>query len=98
MRKIEGTVMGNEPFWKSIPDDCRKAISELKRLKVFEMIWDDPYETFADVWDAVDHEWTLWDEGEFPASDGGMTKKEADAAMSWMERWQELKEKYETED
>lgn len=90
-------------FWKNIPDDCKKAINELKRLKVFNLCGFDYEETFADVWWLVLHEVDLYEEGEFcrEASRsvyGGdpeaMNLKQAVTADKWLVRWWELAHKY----
>jgi hypothetical protein len=91
-------------FWKNIPDDCKKAINELKRLKVFQLCAFDYEETFADVWWLVLHEVDLYAEGEFckEASRNryhivepeAMNFSQAEKADAWLCRWIDLFNKY----
>lgn len=91
-------------FWKNIPEDCKKAISELKRLKVFRLLALDYEETFADVWWLVLHEVDLYEEGEFcmEASRNyyhehepqAMNMAQAIRADKWLVRWWDLFKKY----
>lgn len=97
-------IYERQSFWKNIPDDCKKAINELKRLKVFGLCGFDYEETFADVWWLVLHEVDLYEEGEFCReayrsvwSEGdpeAMNLKQAQAADRWLIRWNDLAWKY----
>ena len=92
--------MASKDFWKNIPDDCKKAISELKRLKVFRLCAFDYEEVFTDVWWLVLHEVDLYEEGEFcqEASRSyygigeptAMNLKQAQAADRWLVKWWSL--------
>lgn len=96
--------MKRSSFWVNIPDDCKKAISELKRLKVFRCCAFDYEETFADVWWLVLHEVDMYAEGEFcreasrsifcEGEPNAMNLKQAQAADRWLCRWWELAHKY----
>ncbi len=86
-------------FWDNIPDDCKKAINELKRMKVFNLCGFDYEETFADVWWSVLHEVDLYEEGEFckeasRSMYGGdpeaMSFKQAVSADKWLVRWWDI--------
>jgi len=83
-------------FWDNIPDDCKKAISELTRMKVYGCLALDHEETFAEVWWLVLHEVDLFVEGEFTASEGGMTRQQAKRADDWLIRWLPLFNKYKS--
>ena len=88
-------------FWSNIPDDCKKAISELKRLKVHKLAGYDYEETFSDVWWLVLHEVDLYSEGEC-GSDGRfidvdpsyMNKVQAKRADQWLIKYLPLFNKY----
>lgn len=86
-------------FWDNIPDDCKKAISELKRMKVFKCAGFDYEETFADVWWLILHEVDMYEEGEFcfegPSGDpGAMNHKQAKRADEWLIKYLYLFNKY----
>ncbi len=91
-------------FWDNIPDDCKKPIAELKRMKVFRCCGFDYEETFADVWWLVLHEVDLYEEGEFcreasrsrfgDGDPSAMNLKQAQAADRWLVRYEELFNKY----
>ena len=95
---------GRSNFWKHIPEDCEKAIKELKRMKVFNLCGWDYEETFADVWWLVLHEVDLYEEGEFcreasrsifgEGDPQAMNLKQAQAADRWLCRWCDLANKY----
>ena len=89
-------LYGIPDFWDNIPDDCKKAISELIKLKVYHCLALDHEETFADVWWLVLHEVDMFVEGEFTANNGGMTKQQALRADSWLIRWLPLFDKYKS--
>ena len=92
----------SKDFWDNIPDDCRKAVSELKRLKVYGLCGFDYEETFSDVWWLVLHEVDLYAEGEYCkeksrcswGDDGAMNLKQAQTADRWLLKWKHLFEKY----
>lgn len=96
--------MERKDFWKNIPDDCKKAIKELNRLKVVRLLATDYEETFADVWWLVLHEVDLYEEGEFcreasrsifgEGDPEAMNLKQAQAADRWLVRWNDLATKY----
>lgn len=89
-------------FWKNIPEDCQKAIKELKRLKVYRLISTDYEETFSDVWWLVLHEVDLYEEGEFCQErsrcewpdPSAMNIRNAQSADRWLIRWLPLFNKY----
>lgn len=88
-------------FWGNIPEDCKQAIKELERLKVYGCIALDHEETFADVWWLVLHEVDLYVEGEFGQeawhnSIGGMNKSQARNADKWLIKWLPLFNKYQS--
>jgi len=85
---------GQKEFWDNIPEDCTKAITELKRMKVFGCCAWDFEEDFSDVWWLVLHEVDMFVEGEFTAKDGGMTKAQAKRADDWLIRYLPLFNKY----
>ena len=97
-----------QSFWKNIPEDCEKAIKELKRLKVFNLCAWDYDETFADVWCLVLHEVDMYEEGEFcreasrsifgEGDPQAMNLKQAQTADRWLVRWEELAWKYSLPD
>jgi hypothetical protein len=88
-------------FWSNIPDDCKKAISELKRLKVHKIAGYDYEDTFADVWWLILHEVDMYAEGEY-GSDGDfnvtdsafMNKTQAKRADQWLIKYVDLFNKY----
>ena len=105
VRELDYTFPGKEKdFWHNIPQDCEKAIRELKRLKVKGLAAWDYEETFADVWWAILHEVDMYVEGEFcreasrsvwgEGDPQAMNLKQAQAADRWLVRWNELAIKY----
>ena len=96
--------MERKSFWNNIPEDCKKAINELKRLKVYGLLALDYEETFCDVWWLTLHEVDLYEEGEFCREAGrsafgegdpeAMNLKQAQAADRWLVRWNDLFNKY----
>ena len=91
-------------FWSRIPEDCKKAISELKRMKVHGLCAYDYEDTFADVWWLVLHEVDMWDEGEYrmeaDANESDpcyMNRKQANTARKWLVKWESLFIKYAKE-
>ena len=93
-------------FWDNIPQDCEKAIRELKRLKVDSLIARDFEETFADVWWLVLHEVDLYAEGEYCqevsrcdwADPTAMNIRHAKSADKWLVKWLPLFNKYKSEE
>lgn len=95
-------------FWKNIPEDCEKAIKELKRLKVFRLLALDYEETFSDVWWLVLHEVDMYEEGEFckeasrsifgEGDPEAMNLKQAQTADRWLCKWLDLFNKYKGKD
>lgn len=90
-------------FWKNIPEDCAKAVKELKHLKVFNLCAWDYEETFTDVWWLVLHEVDLYAEGEYGQGEGFiesdpayLNSRSAKAADKWLVRWWGLAYKYST--
>ena len=92
-------------FWENIPDDCKKAISELQRLKVNNLCAWDHEENFGDVWWLVLHEVDLYAEGEFckevsragsMADPSAMSLAQAQRADRWLVKWNDLFNKYRT--
>ena len=47
-----------EIFDRELPDDCKKAITALKKLKVYFAMNDDTIDNFADVCFRVQHNFT----------------------------------------
>jgi hypothetical protein len=94
--------MTNRNFWDNIPADCIKAINELKRLKVYNLIATDYEETFSDVWWLVLHEVDLYAEGEFCqeasrcdwADPSAMNIRHCQSADRWLVKWLPLFNKY----
>lgn len=91
---------GVKEFWDDIPADCTKAISELKRMKVFGCCAWDFEDDFSDVWWLVLHEVDMWVEGEFGMeawhvdSGCGMNRAQAKRADAWLIRYLPLYNKY----
>ena len=92
-------------FWNNIPDDCKKAISELKRLKVHDLCGWDWEENFGDDWWLVLHEVDLYVEGEFcrevsragsMADPTAMNLQQAKRADKWLVKYNDLFNKYRT--
>lgn len=82
-------------FEKQIPDDCKEAIKELKRLRIYRLAaLDDCIKSFADVWWMVLHELDLYVEDEYPTCDGGLTHKQAERADAWLIKHVGLFNKY----
>lgn len=96
--------MKRHDFWENVPDDCKKAISQLKRMKVFKLLALDYEETFADVWWLVLHEVDLYEEGEFckeasrsifrSGDPDAMSLGQAKLADAWLVRYLDLFNKY----
>lgn len=90
-----------EDFWRNIPQDCEKAIAELKRLKMFDCMALDYEKTFADVWWLALHEIDMYAEGEFGQEAwhnirGGMNKAQAKKGDAWLIKYLPLFNKYKT--
>lgn len=85
--------MAKKIFGAVMPDDCDKAITELKRLSVYNVMNDDCTETFADVWFHVQHECDMYEEGEYSNC---LTYQGWVGASNWLERYRDLYDKYET--
>lgn len=82
-------------FEKRIPEDCKQAIKELKRLRVYNLAaLDDCIKSFADVWWMVLHEIDMYVEGEYTTEDGGLTLKQARRADAWLIKNVSLFNKY----
>lgn len=81
-------------FWSRIPEDCKKPIAELKRMKVFSCCAWDYEEDFSDVWWLVLHEVDMFVEGYFTYNDGGMTRAQAKRADNWLLKYLPLFNKY----
>lgn len=94
----------NNDFWQNIPEDCKKAISELNRLKVSQLLAYDCEESFSDVWWLVLHEVDMYFEGEYcrearrsywgEGDPGAMNLKQAQRAEAWLVKWNDLFNKY----
>ena len=99
-RRSDSQKRGNMAtnFWKNIPDDCKKAISELKRLKAHRLAGYDNEETFADVWWCILHEVDLYADGDPEEAKFSLNLKQAQTADRWLCRWVHLFNKYKTED
>lgn len=83
---------------RNMPEDCRKAIGELRRLKVYSLAaLDDCIESFSDEWWMVLHEVDLYVEGEFPEEDGGMNLSQARRADRWLVDHLDLFNKYKND-
>ena len=90
----------DDDFWDHIPEDCRKAISELKRMKVYSCCAWDYEKSFADVWWNVLHEVDMYVEGEFcreasrshygSGEPDAMNLSQAKKADVWLIRWIDL--------
>lgn len=98
----------SDNFGANIPQDCKKAIGELKRMKVNRLAGYDHEKTFADVWWCILHEVDLYADGEYCAEDmiaegypeeakHCMNRKQAQKADEWLVRWSFLFEKYKDE-
>lgn len=82
-------------FEKQIPEDCKQAIRELKRLKVYSLsALDDCIRSFADVWWMVLHEVDMYVEDEYTTEDGGLTLQQAKRADAWLIKYLDLFNKY----
>lgn len=91
-------------FWNNIPEDCKKAISDLKRLKVHRLAAYDNEKNFADVWYLVSNEVLMWDLGncraEADADDSDpcfLNRASANAARRWLVKYEHLFIKYADE-
>lgn len=91
---IKNIGYAKNDFWSRIPEDCKTAIKELKRLKVCRCCAWDYEDSFAHVWWLVLHEVDMFAEGHFRASDGGMTREQARKADSWLIKYLPLFNKY----
>ena len=91
---VKNIAYARDDFWTRIPEDCKKAISELKRMKVCSCCAWDYEDSFAQVWWLVLHEVDMWVEGEFRAVDGGMTRQQAKKADDWLIKYLPLFNKY----
>lgn len=78
-------------FRTELPQECDKAIKELKRLKVYRIMNDDMIENFADVWFRVQTECDLFEYGD----NEDMTEQNYNASIKWLNRWEDLYDKYE---
>jgi len=76
--------------YTDLPSDCKQAIAELKRMKVYKVMNHDAYESFSDVWYRVQHEVDMYREGEADE----LTQISCVNAMVWLDRYKDLYEKY----
>lgn len=100
--------MSSNYFWDNIPDECKRAISELKRLKVYTCLALDYEYTFADVWWLVLHEVDMYSEGEFCreakrsyygiGEPDAMNLTQAKRADAWLIKYLPLFNKYKGSD
>lgn len=74
------------------PDDCKKAITSLKKLKVYFAMNDDTIDNFADVWFRVQHECDMYEEMQ---DSNELTYQSYIGAKNWLEKWRHLYIKYE---
>ena len=79
-------------FGKELPDDCEKAIKELKKLNVYYIMNDDTINNFSDVWFRVQHETDMYNEGQ---ESNMLCYQSYIGAMNWLNRWEDLYNKYE---
>ena len=79
-------------FGTELPDECMKAITELKKLKVYKAMNDDIIDNFADVWFRVQHECDMYEEGE---DSNELSYQSYIGAMNWLDRYKDLYRKYE---
>lgn len=89
--KVEGKVMV-KIFGTELPDDCEKAIKELKKLRVYSVMDDDYIDNFADVWFRVQHECDMYEEGE---ESNELSYQSYIGASNWLDRWRDLYYEYE---
>ena len=78
-------------FGAELPDECTKAISELKRLKVYKIMSNDYIDSFADVWFRVQHECDMYIEEDIREMNAQAYK----GAKRWLEKYKHLYRKYE---
>ena len=93
--------MREADFWHNVPEDCKQAITELKRLKLYGCLALDYEETFADVWWLALHDIDMYVEGEFGQEAwhnirGGMNKAQAEKGDAWLIKYLPLFNKYKT--
>lgn len=81
-----------EIFDRELPDDCKKAITSLKKLKVYFAMNDDTIDNFADVWFRVQHECDMYEEMQ---DSNELTYQSYIGAKKWLEKWRHLYIKYE---
>lgn len=79
-------------FGTELPNDCEKAIKELKKLRVYSIMNDDYIDNFADVWFRVQHECDMYEEGE---ESNELSYQSYIGASNWLDRWRDLYDKYE---
>lgn len=96
---MKNIAYSRNDFWNNIPDDCKQAINELKRMKVYECCAWDYEENFAHVWWLVLHEVDMYAEGHFGMEKwhydiGGMYKEQAKRADKWLIKHLPLFNKY----
>lgn len=81
-----------EIFDRELPDDCKKAITSLKKLKVYFAMNDDTIDNFADVWFRVQHECDMYEEMQ---DSNELAYQSYIGAKKWLEKWRHLYIKYE---
>lgn len=81
-----------EIFDRELPNDCKKAITALKKLKVYFAMNDDTIDNFADVWFRVQHECDMYEEMQ---DSNELTYQSYIGAKNWLEKWRHLYIKYE---
>lgn len=88
-------------FENNIPADCEKAMKELKRLKVYNLMAWDYEQTFADVWYLALHEVDMYAEGEYGQGPGfnesdpqAMNIRSARSADKWLLKYKDIAHKY----
>lgn len=79
-----------------VPEDCKKALQELSRMKVCDLRSDDEENSFADVWWHVQHEVDLFEEEQYDwREEDLLTPKTYATAKRWLEKYNNLYVKYD---
>ena len=84
---VEKEIKMVEIFDRELPNDCKKAITALMKLKVYFVMNDDTIDNFADVWFRVQHECDMYVDMQDSYE---LTYQSYIVAKNWVENWRHL--------
>ena len=83
--------MNVKGFKYDAPEDCVKALNELRRMGVYKVMNDDWEQNFSDTWFHVQHECDMFEEDE---ASNSLTSSTYKTAKIWLKKYRDLYSKY----